>query len=118
MFGRRNTAPLPSDVATTAVDESKMSLADFRALMSHVNAECRGIGCGYSRRRCRTDEISSWLRTWAQRERSRLMLLPRMRRAFDEHLPDYFRDYSDSDRGIENEDAFRKVHQTIVAELA
>ena len=117
MVRNASTAAAPK-TAVPASSAPLLSLNDFRDLMNHVNAECRGIGCGYIRRSCRTDKVAAWLRTWASGNKQRLALLPRLRRELTQQLPDYFRDFSENDNTIENEDEFRKVHDRIAAALS
>lgn len=95
-----------------------LSLDEFRKLMNHVNTECRGIGCGYVRRDCRIRHLGEWIRQWAGSDKKRAALLPKIRAEFKQKLPAYFRDYSDKDLVIENEDAFREVHAAINAAFA
>jgi hypothetical protein len=118
MIAQAKPAAFPSPVTETANGAAVLPLADFRELMNHVNRECRGIGCGYSRRRCRTDVVSTWLRTWAAGNRQRLSLLPKIRAELTDKLPEYFREHSEYDKAIEDEDAFRRVHAQIAAALA
>lgn len=106
-----------SETVSTASKEPVLTIDEFRAFMTHVNQKCRGIGCGYVRRDCRARTMNDWLRTWAGSDKAKILVLPRLRRTFNDELPDYFRDYSVHDRTIENEKAFRDVHERIVAAL-
>ncbi len=108
-------AALTNKTDDTAVT---LSLDEFREFMITVNRACRGIGCGYVRRDCRVDAMTKWLSAWAGSNRARLLALPRLRKEFNKQLPDYFRDFSEQDRTIENEGAFLRVHALIVKTLA
>jgi len=95
-----------------------LSLDEFRRLMEYVNNECRGIGCGYSRRDCRFRSVAGWLREWAGTNAYRMKKTPILLGRCREHMADYFRDYSRYDRGIENEQAFRILYEKVVVGIA
>ena len=72
-----------------------MSLEDFRQLTNHVNAECGGIGCGYSRRRCRQEEVVNWIRRWVDQDEQRVRFRRALREALSHHLPPYYTSMED-----------------------
>lgn len=108
---RANT--LQSD--TPAIKTELLSFSDFRKFMMEVNAKCSRHGCGYARRDCRSEAIAGWLKEWARDRPDRRRKLPDIRDTLNDLLPDYFRQYSDSDRDIEDEDAFRDLYRSVVA---
>lgn len=91
---------------------------DFRALMESLEDRCWGIGCGYSRRYCRTERVSEWLETWSAGNSLRTRLVPRLRKKLTEVLPEHFRKHSKKNEATGNTKVFRKLYQEVASVLA
>ncbi len=93
-------------------------------LLSAVHNASHGIGCGYERRRMRRSKVQEWLRVWGAKSPIHTAYVRTLSGILEQHLPDYFREYSDEDddrsyaaRGVEDHSAAMKFAKRVVRSL-
>lgn len=92
MFGSKKTKT-ESDALVQVDSSALLPFQAFADLLAKVEQECRGIGCGYARRRCRTaktkEVFGAW---WSANANGNGHLQYDVEEALEQVLPGYFRE--------------------------